>query len=561
VNPDDPQDNAPQRRRFLRAVSATMGSAALTACGGGGGDDAEERPAPTPAPTRAPTPAPTASPTSPPTTPPTPAPTTTPAPTPAPTTTPAPTPAPTTTPAPTPPPATPAPTPAPTQTPTPAPTAAPTQAPTPAPGNVINAGPSDYLAKLAALRPGDTLLLAAGNYGVDGSGNDTGNPPGLPLFGLNGSANAPITITGPATGAMPVLMGRSTHNTVRLDDASYIVLRRLVIDGRRLGGAGVATQGPNHHITIEDCQFRNLDDDQQTVAISTTGEPTWNWIVRRNLIDGAGTGMYFGNSTGDSPFVAGLIERNVFRNTTGYNMQIKRQAVWGTVPSGMPTGKTTTVIRHNVFSKTGTNSTGAFARPNLLVGDCPPSGPGSTNAYEIYGNFFYQNNSEALFQGSGNIAFYDNLMVSVGGAFSVQAHEGGVVRDVRIFQNTIVAGGGGISVSGGAAGFTQRVVGNAVFTAGTRISLSGSAATKADNVEDTQANSTGFLNNPLAAVGSLNLYPKAGMLQGTVDVTGLSVYTDWNKDFNGTTRSTSFRGGYGGEGTNPGWTLALDFKP
>lgn len=428
---------------------------------------------------------------------------------------------------------------------------------------MINANPSDYLTKLAALRPGDTLLLAAGNYGVDAQGNDTANVPGLPIFGLNGTASQPITITGPATGAMPVLLGRSTHNTVRLDTASYIVLRRLIIDGRRLGGAGVATQGPNHHITIEDCEFRNLDDDQQTVAISTTGEPTWNWIVRRNLIDGAGTGIYFGNSTGDSPFVAGLIERNVFRNTIGYNMQIKHQTVWATpLPAGMPTGKTNTVIRHNVFSKAGTNATGGSARPNLLVDDGPPSGPGSTNGFEIYGNFFYQNNTEFLFQGSGNIAFYDNLMVSVGSALTVQPHDGGSVRDVRIFHNTIVTGVTGISVSGGITGTTQRVVGNAVFAAGTRIGLSGVTATKADNVEDTQANATGFLNNPLVAVGAgLNLYPKAGMLLGTVDTTGLSAYTDWDKDFSGITRSTSYRGGYGSAGTTPPWTLALDFKP
>lgn len=531
-------------------MSATMGSAALGACGGGGGGTEDGQRAVTPAPTPAPTstPAPTPAPGTPA---PTPAPTTTPPPTPAPTTTPGPTPAPTTTPSPTPAPTTtPAPTPAPTSTP----------APTPAPGNVINANPSDYLTKLAALRAGDTLLLAPGNYGVDAQGSDTSNPPGLPVFNLNGSPSAPITITGPATGAMPVLMGRSTHNTIRFERSSYIVVRRIVVDGRRLGGAGVAAQDVCHDITIEDCQFLRHDDDQQTVAISTTGQATWNWTVRRNLIDGAGTGIYFGNSDGTDPFVAGLIERNVFRNTIGYNMQIKRQAVWGTVPAGMPTGKTTTVIRHNVFSKTGSNGTGAFARPNLLVGDCPPSGPGSSNGYEIYGNFFYQNNTEALFQGSGHIAFYDNLLVSVGGGVNVQAHEGGVVRDVRIFHNTIVAGSG-ISVSGGAAGFTQRVVGNAVFSNGTRIGLSGTGASQTDNVQDTQANATGFLNNPLGAIGALNLYPKTGMLQGTVDTAGLNVYTDWDKDFNGTPRSTSYRGAYGGSGTNPGWTLALDFKP
>lgn len=426
---------------------------------------------------------------------------------------------------------------------------------------MIQANPSDYLTKLSQLRAGDTLLLAAGNYGVDAQGNDTGSVPGLPIFGLNGTALAPITITGPATGARPVLMGRDTHNTIRLANASYIVIRHIEVDGRGRAGAGVATQGPTHHITVEDCEFRGHGGDQQIVAISTVGDPTWGWIIRRNLIVGAGTGIYCGNSTGDSPFVAGLIENNVIRDSLGYNMQVKHQTAWGSVPAGMPTGKTSTIIRNNVFSKSGNSSTGGLARPNLLVGDCPPSGPGSSNGFEIYGNFFYQNGTESLFQGEGNIAFYDNVMVTTGTALRVQQHNG-AVRDVRIFHNTVVAGGAGISVSGGASGYTQRVLANAVFSGSTPVSVSGSGAAALSNVTDSQAAAPGYLNSPLAALGTLDLYPKAGMLQGVaVDLAGLDVFTQWNRDFNGTTRDARFRGAYSGEGSNPGWRLALAHKP
>lgn len=294
--------------------------------------------------------------------------------------------------------------PQPTSAPSPAPTSAPTPAPTPAPGNIVNADPSNYLARLAALRAGDTLLLAPGNYGITAGGGDTAEVPGLPVFNLNGTAAAPIVIRGPASGPMPVLMGRATHNTVRFSNASHIVVRRLEIDGRDLGGAGVAVQGPCHDITIEDCRLHGFGADQQVVAISTTGQPTWGWIVRRNLIVGAGTGMYFGNSNGDSPFVAGLVEYNVVRDTIGYCMQVKRQAPWSTVPVGMPTGKTSTIIRHNVFAKSGNSSAGVLARPNLLVGDGPPSGPGSSNDFVVYGNLLHENPSEALFQCEGNVA-------------------------------------------------------------------------------------------------------------------------------------------------------------
>jgi hypothetical protein len=443
----------------------------------------------------------------------------------------------------------------------PTPAAGPAPSPSPPAGNVVDATPSDYLGKLAALKRGDTLRLAPGDYGVDASGNDTASVPGLPIFDLNGTAAAPITITGPASGPMPVLLGRSTHNTVRLANASHIVIRRLVIDGRDRGGAGVATQGPTHHITLEDCVLRGFGSDQQVVAISTVGYPTWGWIVRRNLITSAGTGMYFGNSNGDSPFVAGLIEGNVVRDCIGYCLQIKHQVAWSVVPEGMPTGRTTTVIRHNVFTKSGNSSTGALARPNLLVGDAPPSGPGSTNGMEIYGNVLYENPTEALFQGEGHIGFYANLLVTSGPAARVQTHNG-AVRDVRIFRNTVVAGGSGISVSGGAAGFTQRVIANAVFAAGVPIGVSGTGASQSDNIVDTRAAAPNYLNDPLAVLPGLDLFPKPGALRRTaVEPDGAPGYPDADRDFNRAPYDAAFRGAYAGEGRNPGWAPVIGFKP
>lgn len=408
-------------------------------------------------------------------------------------------------------------------------------------------------------------MLAPGNYGSDAQGVDTSNPPGLPIFDLNGTASAPIVISGPETGPRPILFGRDTHNTIRLANASYIVIRRLEIDGRGRAGFGVATQGPTHDITIEDNYFHGLGGDQQIVGISTTGQATWNWIIRRNRIVGAGTGMYLGNSTGDSPFVNGLVENNLIVDSIGYCIQIKHQLVWTNVPSGMPTGKTATVIRNNVFAKSASSSTGANARPNLLVGDCPPSGPGSTNGVVIYGNFFHRNPTESLFQGEGNIAFYSNVMVADDAAIRVQTHNGSV-RDVRIFNNTVLSSGNSsaISVSGGVAGTTQKVLGNAVFSAGTPISVGGAGATVSQNVSETLANAAAYVVNPTGGLGSLDLFPKTGsaLKQGASPLvtTGLEGFTDWNLDFNRIARDMAYRGAYGGEGTNPGWRLALEFK-
>ncbi len=148
-----------------------------------------------------------------------------------------------------------------------------------------------------------------------------------------------------------------------------------------------------------------------------------------------------------------------------------------------------------------------------------------------------------------------------GSAVRVQTHNGSV-RDVRIFNNTVVAGGSGISVSGGAAGYAQRVSGNAVFAAGTAISVSGSHATASQNVTDTRDNASLYLNNPTAALGALDLYPRTTALQqGALDMSGLDAFPDWDHDFNCARRHSRSRGAYSGYENNAGWRVGLTVKP
>lgn len=396
---------------------------------------------------------------------------------------------------------------------------------------VIEADPSNYLARLRALGPGDTLRLAAGTY------DPAGGVPGLPLFGLHGTAQRPIVVTGPESGARPLLLGRAGYNTVRLADASHVVVRNLDIDGRGLGGAGVAAQGLTHDITLENLVIRGVGSNQQVDGISTAGAPAWNWIVRGNTIVGAGTGMYFGNSDGRHPFVAGLIEHNVIRDTIGYNIQIKHQ-----LPRpegiGLPAHPSRTVIRHNVFVKSHGSATGPMARPNLLVGHFPATGPGSDDLYEIYGNFFYRNPTEALFQGEGNIAFYANVMFNdAGPAVNIQPHHD-VPKSITIFGNTVVASESGIRVSGGAADFVQRVFGNAVFAADP---LAGGRL--ADNVTGSYASAAALLAAPHGPLARFDARPKAGALRGApIDATPAAGFTDFDRDFDGRLRDWTVRG-------------------
>jgi hypothetical protein len=192
------------------------------------------------------------------------------------------------------------------------------------------------------------------------------------------------------------------------------------------------------------------------------------------------------------------------------------------------------------------------------VGHWPLAGPGAEDDYLIYGNFFHQNPNEALFQGEGNVIFYANLLVNdFGAAVHVQPHED-QPRRVRIFHNTIVADGTTVAITGGLAGFERRLVGNALFGAAP------TGGTQLDNTTDAYAAAGTYLVNPdgvlAGAADRLDLFPLAGLLDGAVDTGGLSVYEDWNVDFNFRTRSVSVRGAYGGSGQNPGWLPALERK-
>ncbi len=430
---------------------------------------------------------------------------------------------------------------------------------------VISADPTTYRGLLETIQPGDTLQLAAGVYTL-----------GLPISNRHGTSEQPIIISGPETGAPAVLSGNAARNTVQIDSSSYIILRYLTMDGLEIPYVdAINSRGITHHITLEHLRIINHGgsyqpdtDHQLTVGIATRG-PAWDWTIRSNVIIGAGTGIYLGNWQGRGwAFVGGLIEHNIILDTLGYNIQIKQMlnrydSNDNSVP-GMPVTDRRTVIRHNVFSKlNNASSSGTWARPNLLVGHWPLTGPGSNDVYEIYGNLFYDNPTEALFQGEGNVALYDNLLVNhSGNAVHIQQHNH-KPRMIRVFHNSLVASGIGIRVRDVDLAYSQLVTGNAVF-AGTPFSLDVQVQ-ELSNISDTFNSAESYLRTPFGIPGSatLDLYPIAGgSLSGLpIDDSLLQLFNDWNIDFNGNQRQQEFRGAYADEGLNPGWQLALTIKP
>lgn len=419
---------------------------------------------------------------------------------------------------------------------------------TPPAGRVLNATPSNYKSVLGTLQPGDTMLLAPGNY------------PALYISGRRGTSSQCIFITGPTTGAPAVIQGVAGNNTVEIVNSSFLALENLTIDSLGIDGAfGISAKGLSnltHDILIQGNTLVGQGASQQTDGISTKS-PTWGWVIRQNRIIGAGTGIYLGNSDGSDPFVAGVIEDNLIENPIGYCMEIKYQLPWPSV-SGMPTSPTSTIIRNNVFIKNDQPSPDG-SRPNLLVGGFPSSGAGSSNLYEIYGNFFYHNPREALFQGSGRISFHDNVLVDGQYAAAVFRNQDLPLVLAYVYNNTIYSTQSGIYF-GSLASAGDAVIGNLVFAA---TPISGAIAHQADNITDTFANAAHYVNSPSFTLGSMNFYPLAGQAQGTpLDLAPFAANADYGLDFNRTSKgSFVFRGAYAGAGMNPGWQLQAGIKP
>ena len=423
--------------------------------------------------------------------------------------------------------------------------------PTTAAAEVIHATPGTYEDALRNLAPGDTLSLASGVYSD-----------GLKLHGISGLPGSPVVIEGPGNGEDPALfLAKKGHNTVSMANAAFLTLRNLTLDGRKLPVDAVKAEGTSHfahHIVLDHLTIRNYDNNQQNVGISTKC-PAWAWTIRGNTIDGAGTGIYLGNSDGSAPFIGGVIERNVIRNTIGYNMEIKHQKPRPSV-DGMPTVPQETIIRRNTFSKSNGGSTGHLARPNVLVGDFPESGAGQFDRYLIYGNFFYQNSTEALFQGSGRLAVYSNLFVNTtpkGMAIRLTPHKGRL-RYFEVFHNTIVATGRGIGAWSAESDGRHWIGANAIF-----------AGRPLDGVYDADWNVTGevqtaerFLTAPFAPLSRLDLRPRGkGLTDSSVPGGALVDYPGAAMDFAGNQWKSGVAGAYAGPGESLDWTPSEDSAP
>ncbi len=404
----------------------------------------------------------------------------------------------------------------------------------------LSGTPENYRSLLPVLKPGDILRLSSGIY-----------MGGLRLHGMSGAPGKPIIIAGATSGTGAVFVARPNANTISIKDSAYLVVRSLRLDGVGFPVDAVKAEGTSafaHHITLEDLTIVNYGVDQQTIGISTKC-PAWNWVIRGNVIRGAGTGMYLGNSDGGAPFIGGVIENNLVVDSLGYNLQVKHQNARSTV---MPAEPMRTVIRHNVFSKANNGSAGPLARPNVLLGHFPADGAGAEDSYSVYGNFFHENPTESLLQAEGTIDVHDNVFVnSAGDAVRIQPHHA-PLRGVVVRRNTIVARGAGIGLRGADGLPRQSIEANAVFAG---MPITGGA--QRWNVTGAYEAARDFLVAPFAKPGEMDFSPRDGALDLAAIGNGMA---DESDDFYGRQRGYPAAGAVASHLSTP-WRLDLATQP
>jgi len=419
-------------------------------------------------------------------------------------------------------------------------------------GEVRHATPDNYRQLLGTLRLGDTLELAAGVY-----------ERGLPVSDCHGAPDEWITIQGPGNGVAEIRQTQ-TANCVELRECSFVALKRLSIRGDGPGGTpglfGISAQGgPKnhvHHIVVEDCIISGWNTSQQAVGISTK-TPTWDWVIRRNIIRDCGTGLYLGNSNGSDPFIRGVIEHNLVENPIGYCMEIKFQQPRPDHP-GIPSEVSHTIIRHNVFIKNDAPSPNGD-RVNLLVGGFPSSGPGSGDMYEIHGNFFWHNPRDSLLQASGRVSIHDNIFHDCPSHAAITLRDHDLpLRLAHVYNNTIHSAARGIRVANPAPE-GHALIGNVVFVSGEPLSLHPSITNAWENLTGEVVEASRHLANP----DTLDFHPLPGQCDGTsLDLKVFISDTSSDSDFERTPkRDHRFRGAYAGPTTAGSWRLQSGLKP
>ncbi|MCK5741417.1 MAG: hypothetical protein KAH48_04305, partial [Chlorobi bacterium] len=196
-------------------------------------------------------------------------------------------------------------------------------------------------------------------------------------------------------------------------------------------------------------------------------------------------------------------------------------------------------------------------RPNLLIGGQPLSGDGSDDRVEIFGNLFYGNPREYLFQGTGNLSMHNNIFInSAQGAMNFQKHNSRPPKNISVYSNTIYACNKGIHFYGTDDSAEQIVEGNALFTDGTAIPQEYETMNLIGNVSE----ATDYFISPSTELSNADFFPVSESTNKLVNIEKFNLDIDYNKDYNGMIQTGNYYGAYTGYAENPGNALSLSIK-
>jgi parallel beta-helix repeat protein len=251
--------------------------------------------------------------------------------------------------------ASPTPTPTPTQSasgsPTPTPTHSPSPSPTPSTGgggrtwNVSNA--TDLSAALAGVAPGDTIVMAAGNYA------------GAFYTTTSGTSAKPITLTGPRSAVLSNSAGACDPNVPSNPDVSYcgygLHLNR--VSYWHLSGFAVANSAKG---IVLDSSSNNILDGVEVSGIGDEGvhfrTDSSNNLIENSAIHntgqvqpGFGEGLYFGSAQSNW---------DKYGDSTGQDRSNNNQAVGNTFGPN--------IAAEHIDIKEGTS--GGLVQGNTFIG-------------------------------------------------------------------------------------------------------------------------------------------------------------------------------------------------
>ena len=262
---------------------------------------------------------------------------------------------------------------------------------------------------VAALKPGDQLVIAAGTYSVDR----------LWDIRVSGTAEAPIWIVGEPGAKVILTRPDQRQNVLNIGQGGpvqYLCLRDVEITG---GGHGLRL-GQCRDVWIDQCHIHHTGE----VCLSANSASTERLYLTRNHIHhggGHGEGMYLGANQGTFIMSQSVIARNHIhdcRGDQGDGIEVK-QGSWGNLiaendihDTNYPcitvygtAGKPVNIIERNLCRRSEDHTMQvqgeAIVRNNVLVG-AKHSGFASTD-----------HQAKTL-----NLQFIHNTIINVGHAFS-----------------------------------------------------------------------------------------------------------------------------------------------